>query len=147
MSEADENLPAPTGGLPAALGIELLAAEGETARGRIEVSERTLQPYGIVHGGIYAALAETVASAATHMHVAPDGKLAIGQSNHTTFLRPVTRRAHRGKGQRPPQRPHHLGLGRRHERRRWTHLRDLARRRRRARAARLEALASRESGW
>ena len=65
MSEADENLPAPTGGLPAALGIELLEAEGETARGRIEVSERTLQPYGIVHGGVYAALAETVASAAT----------------------------------------------------------------------------------
>ena len=90
MSEAEETSPVASGGLPAALGIELLEAEGEVARGRIEVSERTLQPYGIVHGGIYAALAETVASVATHMHVAPDGRLAIGQSNHTTFLRPVT---------------------------------------------------------
>ena len=82
--------PEASGGLPAALGIELLEADGEVARGRIEVSERTLQPYGIVHGGAYAALAETVASVATHMHVAPDGKLAIGQSNSTTFLRPIT---------------------------------------------------------
>ena len=90
MSEAGETSPSPTGGLPAALGIELLEADGATARGRIEVSERTLQPYGIVHGGIYAALAETVASVATHMHVGPEGRLAIGQSNHTTFLRPVT---------------------------------------------------------
>jgi uncharacterized protein (TIGR00369 family) len=69
------------------MGIELLEAEGDVARGRIEVTEATLQPYGIVHGGTFAALAETVASAATHMHVQPT--LAIGMSNNTTFLRPV----------------------------------------------------------
>ncbi|HYU60619.1 MAG TPA: PaaI family thioesterase [Solirubrobacterales bacterium] len=90
MKPRDEISPDPGGGLPEALGIELLDAEGDVARGRIAVTERTLQPYGIVHGGTFAALAETVASAATHMHVAPDGMLAIGQSNHTTFLRPVT---------------------------------------------------------
>jgi 1,4-dihydroxy-2-naphthoyl-CoA hydrolase len=77
-----------TGGLPAAMGIELLEPEGDVARGRLEVTEGTLQPYGIVHGGTYAALAETVASAATHMRVRP--KLAMGMSNNTTFLRPVT---------------------------------------------------------
>jgi 1,4-dihydroxy-2-naphthoyl-CoA hydrolase len=81
-------MPPVTGGLPAALGIELLESDGEVARGRLEVTEETLQPYGIVHGGTYAALAETVASAATHMHVQP--KLAMGMSNNTTFLRPVT---------------------------------------------------------
>lgn len=106
MSAPDDHpAPHPSGGLPEAIGIELLEAEGEVARGRIEVSDRTLQPYGIVHGGTYAALAETVASAATHMHVAPDGKLAIGQSNHTTFLRPISegqisaeaRARHRGR--------------------------------------------------
>ena len=80
--------PRVTGGLPAAMGIELLEADGEVARGRIEVTDGTLQPYGIVHGGTYAALAETVASAATHMHVQP--QLAMGMSNNTTFLRPLT---------------------------------------------------------
>jgi uncharacterized protein (TIGR00369 family) len=84
----EEAMPPVTGGLPAAMGIELLEPEGEVARGRLEVTEGTLQPYGIVHGGTYAALAETVASAATHMHVQP--KLAMGMSNDTTFLRPVT---------------------------------------------------------
>lgn len=83
-----EPSPLVTGGLPAAMGIELLEADGAVARGRIEVTERTLQPYGIVHGGTYAALAETVASAATHLHVSP--KLAMGMSNNTTFLRPAT---------------------------------------------------------
>jgi uncharacterized protein (TIGR00369 family) len=69
------------------MGIELLEADGEVARGRMPVTDATLQPYGIVHGGTYAALAETVASAATHMHVQP--KLAMGMSNNTTFLRPL----------------------------------------------------------
>jgi 1,4-dihydroxy-2-naphthoyl-CoA hydrolase len=90
VSPPDETLAEPSGGLPEALGIELFEPEGDVARGEIAVTDRTLQPYGIVHGGTFAALAETVASAATHMHVAPEGKLAIGQSNHITFLRPVT---------------------------------------------------------
>ena len=92
-----------TGGLPEAMGIELLEAEEDVARGRIAVTEGTLQPYGIVHGGTFAALAETVASAATHMHVQP--KLAIGQSNNTSFIRPASdgyihahaRTRHRGR--------------------------------------------------
>jgi 1,4-dihydroxy-2-naphthoyl-CoA hydrolase len=88
---APEPTPAITsGGLPETIGIELLGAEGEIARGRLAVTERILQPYGIVHGGAYAALAETVTSAATHLHVAGKGKLALGQSNNTTFLRPAT---------------------------------------------------------
>jgi 1,4-dihydroxy-2-naphthoyl-CoA hydrolase len=86
---AGDHPPRVTGGLPEAMGIELLDAEGEVARARIEVTDRTLQPYGIVHGGTYAALAETVASAATHMHVQP--LLAMGMSNNTTFLRPATK--------------------------------------------------------
>ena len=91
MSAAIQPPRDPAGGLPEALGIELLDADGEVARGRIAVADRILQPYGIVHGGTYAALAETVASTATHLFVTPDGKIAIGQSNDTTFLRPVTK--------------------------------------------------------
>ena len=87
MSAGDGPEPV-TGGLPEALGIELSDLTEDVARGRMEVTERTLQPYGIVHGGTFAALAETVASAATHAHVQP--MLAIGQSNNTSFLRSVS---------------------------------------------------------
>ena len=87
------------------LGFELLGWDDETASGRFAVENRVRQPFGIVHGGAYAALAETLASIATHTAVASEGNLAMGQSNHTSFLRPVSsgtitaeaRRRHRGR--------------------------------------------------
>jgi uncharacterized protein (TIGR00369 family) len=58
-----------------------------------------------VHGGAYAAIAESLASAATYQAVTGDGMTALGLSNHTSFLRPVldgtveveARRVHRGR--------------------------------------------------
>jgi 1,4-dihydroxy-2-naphthoyl-CoA hydrolase len=72
------------------IGIEHLEGDEGVARARIPVSARILQPYGIVHGGAIATLAETVASKATAEAVVPEGKLAMGQSNHATFLRPIS---------------------------------------------------------
>ena len=97
--------PVAHGGLPAALEIEILETGDELARARMEVQEKVLQPFGIVHGGALAALAETVCSLATHMAVSGDGMLAMGQANDTSFLRPVSsghvtataRRRHRGR--------------------------------------------------
>ncbi|HKJ36541.1 MAG TPA: PaaI family thioesterase [Solirubrobacterales bacterium] len=63
--------------------------EDGIARARLPVTGSVLQPYGIVHGGAYSALAETVVSRATWEVVRPE-KLAMGQSNDTAFLRPVT---------------------------------------------------------
>ncbi|HZC13762.1 MAG TPA: PaaI family thioesterase [Thermoleophilaceae bacterium] len=77
------------GTLDEVLGFELLEADGERCRGRFEVTERVKQPTGLVHGGAYAALAESMASIATNVAVEPDGNIALGQSNSTTFLRPV----------------------------------------------------------
>jgi uncharacterized protein (TIGR00369 family) len=64
-----------------------------------------LQPMGIVHGGVYATLAEGLVSEATFRAVYPDGNIAVGMSNQTSFLRPITgglihaeaRRRHRGR--------------------------------------------------
>ena len=72
------------------IGFEYLEAADGRARGRFAVTDDVRQPYGIVHGGAYAAAAESLASAATYMVVADDGMLAMGQSNHTSFLRPVS---------------------------------------------------------
>jgi len=76
--------------MDAAIGFEHLEAEDERARGRFPVTDKVRQPYGIVHGGAYAAAAESLASAATFAHVSAEGMLAMGQSNHTSFLRPVS---------------------------------------------------------
>ena len=86
---ADMPAPGPDG-LGETLGIEHLEADDGVARARLPVTARILQPYGIVHGGAYATLAETVTSKATAETVLSDGLLAMGQSNHTTFLRPIS---------------------------------------------------------
>jgi uncharacterized protein (TIGR00369 family) len=82
--------PIPEGTLDAVLGFELLELGPELARARFEVAQRHKQPYGLVHGGVYAALAETVTSVATANAVLADGNIAVGLSNNTSFMRPAT---------------------------------------------------------
>ena len=72
------------------IGIEYLDTGPEEASARVEVSARIQQPYGIVHGGVYATLAESVCSRATDRVVSADGMTAMGQSNQVSFLRPIT---------------------------------------------------------
>jgi len=87
------------------LGFELLELEDDSGRGRVPVTDRVRQPYGIVHGGTYAALAESLASAATDHAVGSDEVAVLGMSNLTSFLRPVREgtihaeasRLHRGR--------------------------------------------------
>lgn len=75
--------------LDGALGFETLEVGPERARSRAPVTNSIRQPYGLVHGGVYAAMAESLASQATAMAVYEDGNIAVGLSNHTSFMRPV----------------------------------------------------------
>jgi uncharacterized protein (TIGR00369 family) len=43
-----------------------------------------------VHGGVYAAIAEAIASLATAAAVLGSGRTSMGMSNNTSFLRPIT---------------------------------------------------------
>jgi len=72
------------------IGIEWLELDPDDARARIAIDSRHLQPFGIVHGGVFASLAESLTSAATYGAVRHDGMVAMGQANDTTFLRPIT---------------------------------------------------------
>ena len=72
------------------LGIEILDPGPDPARARLEVTPAVCQPFGIVHGGTLASLAETICSLATHEAVKADGMLALGQSNQATFMRPIS---------------------------------------------------------
>jgi 1,4-dihydroxy-2-naphthoyl-CoA hydrolase len=72
------------------LGLELVELGEDRATGRFAVSDAVRQHLGIVHGGVYASLAESLASHATHTVVSTEGNAAMGLSNVTNFLRPVT---------------------------------------------------------
>jgi 1,4-dihydroxy-2-naphthoyl-CoA hydrolase len=86
-------------------GLELLAYSDTEVRAQVRVRDQLKQPAGLVHGGVYAAMAESMASLATHLAVLPQGEMAMGLSNNTSFLRPVTEgivhavatRVHRGR--------------------------------------------------
>ena len=58
--------------------------------GTLAVTPRVCQPMGIVHGGVYAAIAESLASHGTGRGVLADGRVPLGMSNNTSFLRPVS---------------------------------------------------------
>jgi 1,4-dihydroxy-2-naphthoyl-CoA hydrolase len=85
-------------------GLEVLEWSDEEVRAQVRVRDELRQPAGLVHGGVFASIAESIASAATWMAVHQDGKTALGMSNQTSFLRPivdgtihaVARRRHRG---------------------------------------------------
>jgi 1,4-dihydroxy-2-naphthoyl-CoA hydrolase len=79
----------PEGTLGDVLGFEHLECGDERASARFEVAQKHKQPFGLVHGGVYAALAEGLASEATARAVGPDGFVAQGMSNNISFLRPV----------------------------------------------------------
>jgi uncharacterized protein (TIGR00369 family) len=56
---------------PGDLGIEPLEIESTHARGRIVVDRRHLHPGGIVHGGVWTALGDTVAAWVTFRNIPP----------------------------------------------------------------------------
>lgn len=71
-------------------GLEILEISDDAVRGRIAVRDEIKQPAGLVHGGIYAAAAESLATNGTTAKVWEAGSIALGLSNQTSFLRPVT---------------------------------------------------------
>lgn len=85
-------------------GLEVIELSDEVARGQVVVRDELKQPAGLVHGGVYASIAESLASLGTGCAVFPEGKVAMGMSNQTSFLRPITdgvihaeaKRRHRG---------------------------------------------------
>jgi 1,4-dihydroxy-2-naphthoyl-CoA hydrolase len=76
--------------LDGTLGFKVDELEIGRITGHFEITDAHKQPYGIVHGGVHAAFAESLASIGTYRAVAADGKAAMGQSNNTSFLRSMT---------------------------------------------------------
>ena len=69
------------------LGLEFGQASHGRLTAHLVLDERHHQPFGIVHGGIWCAVVETLASVAAALH-APDGHVVVGVNNSTDFLRP-----------------------------------------------------------
>jgi 1,4-dihydroxy-2-naphthoyl-CoA hydrolase len=78
-----------------ALGVELDEITGSRVTAHLNLGPRHHTPWGIVHGGVYTTVVESVASIGASVHVRDKGQVAVGLTNTTHFLRPVTAgRAH-----------------------------------------------------
>src|SRR5512133_1930244 len=77
-------------GLGDLIGLEYLETTPEQVRARVRVTDGVRQPFGLVHGGVFASMAESMCSLATWMAVRADEMAAMGQSNNATFMRPIT---------------------------------------------------------
>jgi uncharacterized protein (TIGR00369 family) len=86
-------------------GLVVTEMSDVQARGTVAARDEVKQAFGLVHGGVYASIAESLASLATAFEVMKEGKIATGLANQTSFLRPITEgtinavayRRHRGR--------------------------------------------------
>ncbi|HEY2572127.1 MAG TPA: PaaI family thioesterase [Solirubrobacteraceae bacterium] len=100
-----QELAASVQGFDRLYGLQILSYDEQEVTAQVTVRAELKQPAGLVHGGVYASIAESVASMATALAVIPQGSMAMGLSNNTSFLRPVTEgtvhahatRLHRGR--------------------------------------------------
>lgn len=79
-----------TRGFDALYGLEVLEVSDELVRAQVVVRDELRQPSGLVHGGVLASIAETLASLGTAVVVVPQGEAAMGLANSTSFVRPIT---------------------------------------------------------
>jgi uncharacterized protein (TIGR00369 family) len=71
------------------LGIEFLEIGDDFIRARVPVDRRTVQPYGLLHGGVALVLAETLGSCGAAF-AAPEGHRTVGLDINANHLRGAT---------------------------------------------------------
>jgi uncharacterized protein (TIGR00369 family) len=72
-----------------AMGVRFVAASTDEVEAELDVSSVHLQPFGIVHGGVYSGLVETVTSVGAGVAALAQGRFPVGLENHTSFLHAV----------------------------------------------------------
>lgn len=75
------------GTLSTALGIEFTVVEAGYLEATMPVDHRTLQPFGLLHGGANAALAETLGSYGSHVLVEHQAMLCVGVELNINHLK------------------------------------------------------------
>lgn len=72
------------------LGIEFTEIGKDYLIATMPVNEKTMQPFGIMHGGASCALAETVASAAANFCIDRKKQVCVGLEINVNHIRPVS---------------------------------------------------------
>lgn len=73
------------------LGMEWVAMGDDYLKMKMPVDHRTIQPYGLLHGGASCALAETVGSLASHFVIDAEKFICVGLDINANHVRSATK--------------------------------------------------------
>jgi uncharacterized protein (TIGR00369 family) len=73
-----------------AVGLHLVEISATRVTGWIDLGPQHHTPWGIVHGGVYTSAIETAATLGAAAAAAVGRQVAVGVTNTTDFLRPIT---------------------------------------------------------
>lgn len=77
-------------GFDTELGLTYLELTSDGGRAQLEIHDKLLQPWGIVHGGVYCSIVESLASVSGHIWLSENGGgTVVGVNNNTDFLRAI----------------------------------------------------------
>ena len=78
-------------GFDTQLGLTYLELTGDGGRARLQINDKLLQPFGIVHGGVYCSIIESLASVSAQVWLTENGGgHVVGVNNNTDFLRAIS---------------------------------------------------------
>jgi 1,4-dihydroxy-2-naphthoyl-CoA hydrolase len=78
-------------GFDSEIGLNYIELTPDGGRARLEIHDKLLQMAGIVHGGVYCSIIESVASVSGGVWLAENGGgTVVGVNNNTDFLRAIS---------------------------------------------------------
>ena len=78
-------------GFDKTLGLTFVEMTADGGRGQLEINDTLLQIMGIVHGGVYCSIVESMASVSAHVWLSENGGgNVVGVNNNTDFLRAIS---------------------------------------------------------
>jgi uncharacterized protein (TIGR00369 family) len=79
-------------GFDSELGLKYIDVTPDGGRAELVIHDKLLQPWGIVHGGVYCSIIESLASVSGAVWFAEkgDGGTVVGVNNNTDFLRAIS---------------------------------------------------------
>jgi 1,4-dihydroxy-2-naphthoyl-CoA hydrolase len=89
MNPLDDDREYPLGpfpGLDGHIGLRIDELGPDRVVGHVDLGPQHHQPFGIVHGGVYCSIVETIGSMGGSMVVRDEGRVVVGVNNNTHFV-------------------------------------------------------------
>ena len=78
-------------GFDSELGLRYIELTPDGGSAELEIHDKLLQPWGIMHGGVYCSIVESLASVSAHIWLSENGGgTVVGVNNNTDFLRAIS---------------------------------------------------------